>query len=327
MTDEIKNQIVEAANKWVEPGNDKRSQKKLSKRIGISDATLSNLRKGKWESIGPGIWNKCISFFKSIGAVKTESEDVWRYFDYTPEAETIADVIKNAHRYQRRAAIDGPTGKGKTETIKHLVNQDKTNEIIHIIGRRSMNPKTFCVNIAEQLGLSQISSNRYQLEEDIAERIFSMGKPCIVFDELENLSLTCYSSIKTIVDLTDGECGIVMVGIDLWKMVHANAVKGKDAFRQIQRRFPVQSYEFLPEGIDADVMKRILTDCGIKNKYAHEWFEENVFDYDALKNTVKDALRIARKNKIEVIDREFLSHLFTPKNRKSFRKEQLKRAA
>jgi DNA transposition AAA+ family ATPase len=327
MTDALKNQIVEAANKWVEPGNDNRSQKKLSKRIGISDATLSNLRKGKWDNMGPGIWNKCIAFFKSIGSIKTESEDVWQYFDYTPEAETIADVIRNAHRYQRRAAIDGPTGKGKTETIKHLVNADKTNEIIHIIGRRSMNPKTFCVNIAEQLGLSQISSNRYQLEEDIAEKLLSMGNPCLVFDELENLSFTCYSSIKTIVDLTDGQCGIVMVGIDLWKLVHANAVKGKDAFRQIQRRFPVQSYEFLPEGIDAEVMKRILNDCGIKNKYAHEWFEENVYDYDALKNTVKDALRIARKNKVEVIDREFLSHLFTPKNRKSYRKDQLKRAA
>jgi DNA transposition AAA+ family ATPase len=324
MTDEIKNQIVEAANKWVEPGNDNRSQKKLSKRIGISDATLSNLRKGKWESIGPGIWNKCIAFFKSIGAVKTESEDVWRYFDYTPEAETIADVIKNAHRYQRRAAIDGPTGKGKTESIKQIVNADKTNELIHIIGRRSMNPKTFCVNIAEQLGLTIISNNRYQLEEDIAEKLNGMTKPCVIFDELENLSLTCFSSIKTIVDLTDGNCAIVMVGIDLWSMVHANAVKGKDAFRQIQRRFPVQAYEFLPEGIEHGVMSRILNDCGITNKYAHEWFQENVFDYDALKNTVKDSLRIARKNNIKQIDREFLAELFSPKPRKSYR---LKRAA
>ena len=325
MTDELKTQIIAVFDKWVEPGNDNRSQKKLSKKIGISDATLSNLRKSKWENIGPGIWNKCLAWCKSTGTIKTESEDVWRYFDYTPEAEIITDVIKNAHRYQRRAAIDGPTGKGKSEAIKNLVNQDKTNEIIHIIGRRSMNPKTFCINIAEQLGLSQISSNRYQLEEDIAEKLLSLGKPCVVFDELENLSLTCYSSIKTIVDLTDGQCGIVMVGIDLWKMVHGHAVKGKDAFRQIQRRFPVQSYEFLPEGIEEETMKRILMECGIKNKFAQEWFIENVFDYDALKNTVKDSLRVARKNNVE-ITREFLSHLFTPKARKNY-KNSLKRAA
>lgn len=325
MTDEIKNQIIQVFDKWVEPGNDNRSQKKLSKKIGISDATLSNLRKHKWENIGPGIWNKCLSWCKSTGSIKTESEDVWQYFDFTPEAEIITDVIHNAHRYQRRAAIDGPTGKGKSEAIKHLVNQDKTNEIIHIIGRRSMNPKTFCINIAEQLGLSQISSNRYQLEEDIADKLLTMNKPCLVFDELENLSLTCYSSIKTIVDLTDGQCGIVMVGIDLWKMVHAHAVKGKDAFRQIQRRFPVQSYEFLPEGIEESTMQRILTECGIKNKFAQEWFSENVYDYDALKNTVKDALRVARKNKVD-ITREFLAHLFTPKARKNY-KNSLKRAA
>jgi DNA transposition AAA+ family ATPase len=326
MTDELKKQIAEAANKWIEPGNDNRSQKKLSKKIGISDATLSNLRKGKWDNLGPGVWNKTAAFFNQLGEIRHEGDDVWRYFDYTPEAETIAQVIRNAHKYQRRAAIDGPTGKGKTETIKHLVNTDKSNEIIHIIGRRSMNPKTFCVNIAEQLGLSQISSNRYQLEEDIAEKILSMGKPTLIFDELENVSLTCFSSLKTIVDLTDGQCGIVIVGIDLWKLMHNNALKGKDAFRQLQRRFPVQSYEFLPEGIERDALFRILTDCGIKNKYAQEWFEDNVFDYDALKNTVKDALRIARRKDVEVT-REFLAHLFTPKERKSFRKNQLKHAA
>jgi DNA transposition AAA+ family ATPase len=326
MTDDLKKQIVEEANKWVEPGNDNRSQKKLSKKIGISDATLSNLRKGKWDNIGSGIWNKCAAFFNQLGVIKTEGDDIWRYFDFTPEAEIISDVIKNAHRYSRRAAIDGSTGKGKSETIKHLVNTDKSNEVIHIIGRRSMNPKTFCINIAEQLGLSQISSNRYQLEEDIAEKILTMNKPCLVFDEMENLSLTCFSSIKTIVDLTDGQCGIVMVGIDLWKMVHANALKGRDAFRQIQRRFPVQSYEFLPEGIEEATMNKILVECGIKNKFAHEWFNENVADYDALKNTVKDALRVARKHNKEVT-REFLAHLFSPKKRLSYRKDQIKQVA
>ncbi len=325
MNEELKKQIAAEADKWIEPGNDNRSQKKLSKKIGISDATLSNLRKGKWDNIGPGIWNKCAAYFNRTGAIKHESDDVWRYFDFTPEAEIIRDVIKNAHKYQRRAAIDGPTGKGKTETIKHMVDSDRSNEIIHIIGRRSMNPKTFCINIAEQLGLTQISSNRYHLEEDIAEKILTMGKPCIVFDELENLSLTCYSSIKTIVDLTDGQCGVVMVGIDLWKMTHANALKGKDAFRQLQRRFPVQSYEFLPEGIEPETMNRILTECKIKNKYAHEWFQENVFDYDALKNTVRDAHRIAKKNGITNIDREFLDNMFSPKGRKNYR--SLKRAA
>lgn len=325
MTDEIKKQIVAEADKWIEPGNDNRSQKKLSKKIGISDATLSNLRKGKWDNIGPGIWNKCAAYFNRTGAIKHESDDVWRYFDFTPEAEIIRDVIKNAHKYQRRAAIDGPTGKGKTETIKQMVDTDRSNELIHIVGRRSMNPKTFCINIAEQLGLTQISSNRYHLEEDIAEKILTMSKPVIIFDELENLSLTCYSSIKTIVDLTDGQCGVVMVGIDLWKMVHANSLKGKDAFRQLQRRFPVQSYEFLPEGIEPETMSRILTECKIKNKYAHEWFMENVFDYDALKNTVRDAHRIARKNNVTVIDREFLDHLFAPKGRRNYR--SLKHAA
>jgi hypothetical protein len=128
------------------------------------------------------------------------------------------------------------------------------------------------------------------------------------------------------VDLTDGQCAHVLVGIDLWNMMHANALKGKDAFRQLQRRFPVQAYEFIPEGIQPETMTRILTECKIKNKYAHEWFQENVFDYDALKNTVRDAHRVARKNKIDVIDREFLDDLFTPKGRKNFR-NSLKRAA
>ena len=320
MNDLLKNQIAEAANAWIEPGNDNRSQKKLSKKIGISDATLSNLRKKKWDNIGPGIWNKCASYFHMTGVLKTEGDDVWRFFDYTPEAEIINDVLGNAKKYQRRAAIDGPTGKGKSETIKTFVNRDRTNESFHIICTRAMNPKMFCVNIAESIGLSNIPANRYLLEQEIADKLLTMNKPLIVIDEAENLSLTCFSSIKSIIDLTDGQVGVVVCGIDLWKMVHSNAVKGKDAFRQLQRRFPVQSYEFLPEGIEPKTLRRILKDCNISNEFAAQWFEENVFDYDALKNTVKDALRIARKNEIKSIDREFLAHIFTPKQRKSYRK-------
>ena len=318
MTDELKTQIIAVFDKWVEPGNDNRSQKKLSKKIGISDATLSNLRKSKWDNIGPGIWNKCLAWCKSTGTIKTESEDVWRYFDYTPEAETITEAIKNAHRYQRRAAIDGPTGKGKSETIKHLVNQDKTNELIHIICRRSMNPKTFCVNFAEQLGLPQISNNRYQIEIEISEKLLSM-KPCVIIDEIETLSLSCWPSIKSIIDQTDDQCSFVIAGIGLSKIIHVNSIKGKDCFMQLERRFPLNSFAFLAEGIEEETMVRILNECGIKNKFAQEWFAENVFDYDALKNTVKDTLRVSRKHKVE-ITRDLLVHLFTPKARKNYKR-------
>jgi DNA transposition AAA+ family ATPase len=325
MTDETKKQIAELADKWIEPGNEnRRSQKKLSVKIGISDATLSNMRKGKWTSISNAIWNKAGSYFTTIGWLKKGLDDGWRYWDFTPEHEIIRDVILNAQTESRNAAIDGPTRKGKSEAIKNIVNKDRSNEMFHIIGRRSMNPKTLCITIAEEIGLTTISSNRYDLEKDIAEKLMEMEKPCLIFDELETVSLTCFSVIKTLLDITDGQVGIVLVGIDLWDLVHFNATKKKDAFRQIQGRFPVHSYEFLPEGLEPKTLTKILDNCGITNKYAQQWFEENVFDYDALKNTVKDAMRIARANNIKEIDREFLAELFSPKPRKSFR---LKRAA
>jgi DNA transposition AAA+ family ATPase len=324
MTDQLKKQIVELADQWIEPGNDKRSQKKLATKIGISDATLSNMRKGKWNNQSNAIWNKAASYFQSAGLLKIGSDDVWKYWDFTPEHEKILEVITNARDEVRNAAIDGPTRKGKSAAIRNIVNADRSNEMFHIIGRRSMNPKTLCVTIAEEINLSTISANRYQLEKDIAEKLMEMEKPILIFDELENVSLTCFSVIKTLLDITDGQVAIVLVGIDLWDMIHLNATKKKDAFRQIQGRFPQTSYEYLPEGIEPTTMRRILSACGIKNKYAQEWFEESIHDYDALKNTVKDALRTARKNDIKEIDREFLAEVFSPKPRKSYR---LKRAA
>jgi DNA transposition AAA+ family ATPase len=325
MNDELRKQIADEANKWVEPGNDNRSQRKLAKKIGVSEATLSNIRKGKWESISDSLWNKLAAFFHQLGVIKHEGDDVWRFFEYVPEVEMVQDVLANAKRYQRRAAIDGPTGKGKTEAIRHWVNRDRSNECFHILCSKSMNPKTFCVNIAETIGLSQIATNRYQLEQDIAEKILTLANPIVIIDEIENLSRTCFSAIKALIDLTDGQCAWVLSGIELHKLMRDGSSKAFDAFRQLQRRFPVQSYEFLPEGIEFETMKHILKDCGITNHHTAEWFQENVFDYDALKNTVKDALRISRKHKKE-ITREFMAHFFTPKRRLSYSKD-FKRAA
>lgn len=305
MKTEIKHQIKDLINGWVEPGNDSRSQAKLAARIGISTANVSLIKRGKFDSIGQEIWNKAAAFFEVKGAAQA-----WRHFD-TPNYIAIQEVLKNAQTLQRRAAIDGGSGWGKTYAIKKYCNTPGNEEAVHIICRRSMNPKKFVQAIAQQLNISSVSSNRYDIEEAIAAKLLKMNKPLLVFDETENLSLTCFSSIKAIIDLTDGHCGIVLVGIEIFQMIEKYAFKGKDAFRQLRRRFPVQAYEFLSE-IDKSQMTGILADVGIADRGAHEWFCENIADYDALANTVNDALRIAKATRRE-IDRPFMAEYFGDK--------------
>jgi hypothetical protein len=319
MNTEQKSQIQSLINGWIEPGNDKRSGNKLGQKIGISNATVANMKNGKWEQISDTLWNKAAAFF----GVKVES-DGWGEFSF-PETEIIQDVVKHSQKHCERVAIDGPTGKSKTYTIKGIVAKDRTGEMFHIICRKSMNPKTFCAEIARQVSQSIEHTNRYDMENQIAQRLLGMDRPVIIFDEMENLSLTCYSTIKGIIDLTDGHASIVLVGIDICEIIERNANKGRDAFKQLRRRFPLHSYEFLPEGIDPAVMKETLHKCGIKDQNAVEWFIENVFDYDALANAVRNAKRISAKTGKD-IDRVFMAKYFGKRSRTVY-KPSLNKAA
>jgi hypothetical protein len=308
MNTEQKKQIQEAINGWIEPGNEKRSGNKLANKISISNATIANMKNGKWEQISDTLWNKAAAYF----GIKVES-DGWGHFDF-PEYDIISDVIKHAQRHQERVAIDGPSGKSKSYSIKQVVAADRSGEMFHVISRKSMNPKTFCAEIAKKVSNSIEHTNRYDMEDQISQKFLGMDRPVLILDELENLSEKCWSSIKSIIDLTDGHLAVVLVGIDVYDIINKNALKGKDSFKQLRRRFPVHSYEFLPEGIDPAVMQETLVKSGIKDKNAIEWFIENVFDYDALSHVVRNALRISKKTNKD-IDRMFMSKYFGKKSR------------
>src|SRR5690349_8820475 len=103
MNTEQKSQIQSLINGWIEPGNDKRSGNKLGQKIGISNATVANMKNGKWEQISDTLWNKAAAFF----GVKVES-DGWGEFSF-PETEIIQDVVKHSQKHCERVAIDGPT--------------------------------------------------------------------------------------------------------------------------------------------------------------------------------------------------------------------------
>lgn len=320
MKPELKTQIQSLINGWIEPGNDKRSGNKLSQKIGISNATVANMKNGKWEQISETLWNKAAAFF----SIKVEN-DGWGEFNF-PETEIIEDIIKHAQKHQERVGIDGPSGKSKSHSIKKFVAKDRSGEVFHVICRKSMNPKTFCSEIAKKVSNSIEHTNRYEMEDAIAQKLLGMDRPVLIIDEIENLSLTCFSSIKGIIDLTDGHLAVVMVGIDLYEIINKNANKGKDAFKQLRRRFPVHSYEFLPEGIEPGVMADTLKQVGIKDANAVEWFIENVFDYDALAHLVRNAIRISKKTGKE-IDRMFMAKYFGKKSRIVYKGSSLNKAA
>lgn len=304
-----KKQLQKLIIDWIDPNNDARSGNKLAKKMGISNANVSNIKNEKWSSIGDDIWNKVAAYFQ----IKMKNDD-WRQFE-TYNFIKVQEVLHNAQSQQRRAAISGDTGWGKTNAIKHYCNARGNEEAFHITCRRSMNPNKFVENIAETIGVSSIIGVRYEIERAIADKILTMGMPILIFDELENLSHTNFSVIKTIIDLTDKNASFVLCGIEVRAMIKKFAKKGKDAFRQIQRRFPAIGYECLYP-LSREEMTAILNEIGIANRFAHDWFFENIFDMDALESTVREGMRLSRKHD-EEINRIFLTEYFGDESEKA----------
>ena len=304
MTD-LKNQLQQLIVNSVDDQVPSRSGHAISKKIGVSAASLSNIKNGKWDKVSGRMLRKVAAHFG------LEKSDYWKHFE-TPNFQLMTQLLRTAQSESKLCGIDGSTGLGKSYAMRHYcqVRKESTN---HLICRKAMSQRDFAVEIAEKAGARYAGRSRYQIEKNIAAALLAMVDPIVLVDEIENLRLDCFDAIKCLVDLTEGRCSWVLIGIDIYGKIQQHAVKGKNPFRQIARRFPVQNFEFL-SGIDNDEMSDMLKQLSITDRYAHEWFCEHIHDYGTLKNVAVDAIKIAKRTG-DTIDRMFLSEYFGDKRK------------
>lgn len=273
-----------------------RTQADLSRKTGVDKAYISQIVGEKWTDTVPSLkqWNKLAIFFR-----------VGNHID-SSNYLSITGACSVAQQENRVVSIDGYTGAGKSYALKRYMKSG--NHVYLVQADPTMTRRAFVWELANQVGVTRLSSNLYTLLQDVISKIQSIGDPTLlIFDEIEYLPQSALSIIKTLMDKLEGHCGFVISGIyKEWLTKAAN--RGKPGFPQFLRRIGHSWVKMEP--ITRSDVSTICSGNGISDADVQSWLLKHARDYDRLTTWVRDLVEVSEANGM-AISVELCSELFS----------------
>jgi DNA transposition AAA+ family ATPase len=268
------------------------SQNKLAEQIGISAATLINIKRGNWTDISEAMIMKLKAHFKI---------DDWQIYS-TTNFRIINDLCDEAATNSKMIAVAGYSGAGKTTALRTYAK--KKSEAYYILGTAIMTQKSFLVALQRAMGVSEGVTIQEKTEQ-IIRRLNSGQNSLLIIDDAGKLSDNIMRLIQIIYDETEFSAGIVLAGTEyLETYIAKNAQRDKRGFRELQRRI---SYW---QGMYRPTRKEIVTFCSdhdITDTNAISYLCESA-DYGTLRNMITNA-KMASTKQNRKVDRSLLNDL------------------
>lgn len=276
ITTELKSKIAQNVTDWC--AQDGRTQAELARLSGVGDAYINIIANKKYTDKAPADtqWSKLVVFFGG-GEIHIDS----------PNYLNIHAALAYAQKEHERTGIDGYTGAGKTYAVSRYA---KNNPNVYVItGRRSMGQRALLHELASQVGVDRYKTyTMYELEKEIVKQLLRRTSPLIVFDEMEYVKPACLFTIKTLCDLLEGKCGIVLCGI-IREELKKQADRGKLGFPQLFRRFDFR-WEIM-EKISASEIRKVCKDYGVTDGDVVKYLTQLCKDYDTFTTALKECVK------------------------------------
>jgi Cdc6-like AAA superfamily ATPase len=231
MTDAQKKEIQILLKKHIEQYP---SQKKAVDALrNVSEATVINIRTGKWESISDDMWRL---IGKQIGF---SAKGKWLFIP-TSNSKTIMKYFDDAAEYGNVFAITADAGSSKSATAAHW--EGKHHNAYHIECAEYFNRKVFLQNIMAKMGMDKMGYTVPEMMEEIVDALMKKENPLIILDEVDKLPDPVLYFFITFYNNLRGHCGIVLLATEyLAKRIVRGRRLGKkgynEIFSRIGRRF------------------------------------------------------------------------------------------
>lgn len=220
-----------ALDKFAELAAQLGSQKKAAARIGISDGSISSIKKGTYGADPTGYLDRLIAYFENKEAAAE---------NYTPEtyvktsvSEDVFAVIRNCHLQGGLAIACGDAGIGKTEAAKQYARTYPSSCIMITANPCFRSPKSTMKLLGTELNVSASAADDLWLA--IVNKL-SDGT-VIIFDEAQHLSLRTIETLRSFSDWFDNKgqtLGICFIGNQ--ETIGRLDGKQKAEFAQIRNR-------------------------------------------------------------------------------------------
>lgn len=204
----------------------KGSQNKAAKSLGISSATVSKVLAGEWETISDDMW-------RSIAARTGHDATQWAIVR-TSAYDRMTFLLTQAQEESLVLGVIGFAGCGKTEAIKNYTAGHR--DVYHLCCSEYWTMRTFIGKLSKCLGMDMGGSTSDQMEA-IVERLQSIDTPLIVLDEADKLKDPVLYFFISLYNQLEGQCGIMLCATDyLQKRIERGLRFGRKGYEEIHSR-------------------------------------------------------------------------------------------
>lgn len=204
------------------------SQKGLSKVLGISDATLSQMRAGNHNNISDEMWRLVA---KHIGIDLSG----WQMAEID-NFKIIQGICTHAQSSQIAKMIVFEVGHGKSFGLSYYAATKKN--VYYLQCERYFSRKVFLSELAQVMGL-ELNGTVAEMIKVITNFIKKQEKPLIILDEYDKIAdkSGVFDLFKTFYDATLDNAGWVLCGANsLEKVIQKNIKNNKISYREIFSR-------------------------------------------------------------------------------------------
>ncbi len=238
------------------------SQNKLAKFCGISEAYMSLIMNGKWETISDGMW-------RGIRSALGMSAKLWETAE-TQQYKVMWEKLSFAQSKAQVLAIVGCAGSGKTHSIEEYCRHNK--DAYNISCADYLTPRTFLKLLCKTIGINS-SGSIYEMVESIISEMKHKPNPLLILDEADKLNNKTLYFFISFYNRLKKRCGMVLCATEyLSYRIRRGAENKSKGLEEIYSRIG-KNFTTLPQvndedialvctsnGIDDDKMIRLITE-------------------------------------------------------------------
>jgi DNA transposition AAA+ family ATPase len=284
ITETQKIEIQNLLNQFVER---KPSQAKAAAALrNVSEATVINIRKGKWDGIKDDMW-------RNVGAQVGFSNDMtWKIVE-TKGFNALIELIENAREHSLVLAITAQEGYGKSATSDWF--QENTQNTYRLECADYFNKKLFLQELCRTMSLDR-SGTVGEIMTTIIRYVRTQDKPVIILDEVDKLPDPSFYFFITLCNQLQDKCGIVVTATDyLQKRMEKGVRLNRKGYKEIYSRMG-RNFIKLPDHTFDDVAKICLANGCDDEETIHEIFNQCEGDVRRVKRSVH-AYHMAQKKR------------------------------
>lgn len=203
----------------------KYSQVELSARLGISNATVSKMISGQWNTISDAMWRKVQAILKI---------DIdWNTGD-TSNYVKLLELLKASQDRHLTVGISFNAGVGKSHA--YVDYERYTGNVIYIECKNYWKTKSYIVNLSKAAGLIAEGTVESMIESFI-DHVMGLESPLIIIDQMDKLKDGAFDLFMDMYNDLFRCTGFVVSGVPaLKKRIERGAKNDKIGYREVLSR-------------------------------------------------------------------------------------------